>query len=131
MLTFTKNKTRGFSLIELIVFIIILAISVGIVIRISYPLAYVHRIDNMTQALELAQQRMEIIIQARNTQGFASFSDPCAVGSPPAICSAPAGFTLSSSITSNWGGSNNYREITVTVSGAGDAYLNALVSNYE
>jgi hypothetical protein len=70
---------------------------------------------------------MDLILGQRAINGFSSFSDPCP---GPSICTAPSGFTVSSSIANNWNGDTAYKVITVTVSGNGNASLQALVANY-
>jgi len=55
-------RGKGFTLIELIIFVVILGITFSIVASFTTPLVGTHYIDEGTQALELAQQRMEIII---------------------------------------------------------------------
>ncbi len=123
-------KNNGFSLIELVIFIVILAIGIGVLLPITTTLGYIHRIDQQTGALELAQQRMELILAQKHIQGFDYFTDPCIGASPPAVCTIPSGYTVTAAIANNWGGDSNYKIITVTTSGLGNAELQTLVANY-
>ena len=98
------KKYSGFTLIELIIFIIIIAIAISILIALAVPLKNMHRLDKQTQAMELAEQRMEIIIGNEQQIGTGA-ADPCKVSSPPAICNTsnlagnslnPTGYIVSS-----------------------------------
>jgi Tfp pilus assembly protein PilV len=121
---------QGFSLIELIIFIVLLGIGIGVLAPLVITLRYVHRIDKQTEALELTQQRMELILAQKNINGFSNFTDPCS-GSPlPAVCSVPSNYTVTATIANNWLGDSDYKVITVTTSGDGNASLKTLVANY-
>jgi type II secretory pathway pseudopilin PulG len=124
------RKNNGFSLIELIIFIVVLAIGIGVLLPITTTLTYIHHIDQQTQALELAGQRMELILAQKHLQGFNYFTDPCVGASPPAVCTVPSGYSVNAVITDNWAGDSNYKIITVTASGLGNAELQTLVTNY-
>jgi type II secretory pathway pseudopilin PulG len=122
------NKQSGFSLIELVIFIVVLGIAgVAIVSTFVVSGTKAPSLQNQSIAIELAQERMDLILGQRAINGFSSFSDPCP---GPSICTAPSGFTVSSSIANNWNGDTAYKVITVTVSGNGNASLQALVANY-
>lgn len=122
------HSCRGLTLVETVVGIVILAIiSITIFKPVFSSLSQAPNIVNNSLALELAQQRMEIIMAQKHTQGFGSYSDPCPAA---AVCTVPAGFTVASSIAGNWMGNTNYNVITVTVSGDGDAELTVLVADY-
>ena len=122
------NKEAGYSLIELIIFIVILGI-LGATITAAFNVAGIKSpsIKNQSVAIELAQKRMDLILGNKASNGFASFSDPCP---GPTICSDPAGYTVGSSIATDWNSDTDYKVITVTVSGSGTASLKALVANY-
>ncbi|KPJ67227.1 MAG: hypothetical protein AMJ43_04975 [Coxiella sp. DG_40] len=124
------TRKQGFSLIELIIFIILLGIGIGVLVPLVITLRYVHRIDKYTEALELTQQRMELILAQKNVNGFTDFTDPCSGSSPPTICSVPSNYTVTATITNDWLGDPNYKIITVTTDGDAYALLNTLVANY-
>ena len=124
-------KLRGFSLIELIVFILIIAIVTSALLVSFQTILQVSPTGNrQTTAIGLAQERMDLILGQRRLKGFSSFSNPCASGSPPAICTALTGYTVTSNIAATTiSGDSNYKTITVTVSGLGNAVLTTLVGS--
>lgn len=124
-------NSKGFSLIEMIVFILIIGIAAIAVLRSFGSFLQKSPTGNrQTTAIALAQERMELILAQRQLKGFNSFTDLCSGGSPPSICTAPSGYTITSTISSvTIGGDSNYKNITVTVSGLGDATLQTLVGN--
>ncbi len=125
------HRQNGFTLIELTLFITIMSfLGTGILAAFYVSLHSAPDIQNSARASELAQQRMELIVGSKEVNGFTSTADPCVVSPGLAVCSAPAGFTVSSNIVGSWGGSPNYKDITVTVSGNGSATLERLVANY-
>lgn len=134
----TLKHSRGFTLMELLIFILILGIIVAGLASI-YPISLKGASLNTEyeRALHLAQERMELIIGQRKTLGFTNFRatnfDPCSRTPPStvAICSLiPPGYSVTSSYTNNWGGDTNYRDISVQVTGAVDVQLQSLFANY-
>lgn len=131
-----KKKSAGFSLIELVVFIVVIGLAVGgVFLAFSTALQKNPLINPQTTANELASARMDIIIGQRRINGFSTLSDPC-VSSPPAVCTVPAaitGYTISSAIsTISIGGDSNYKLIIVTVTGPQNskAEVKTLVASY-
>ncbi len=116
-----KNE-RGISLIELIIFIMIMGI-LGTSILATFNVAGMKTpsIQNQVQALEYAQLRMDLILEQKASQGFSSFSDPCP---GPATCNAP-GYSVTSTISTDWNGNSNYKVIAVNVNGPGTVSSNA------
>ena len=115
---------QGQTLIELVVFIVI----IGIVLAASITtfqtvLRYNNKSGNILTASQLANARMNIIIQQRRINGFNNISDPCSSGSL-AACSGlntfatNNGYVVASTISAISGGA---RTVTVTVSGTGSA----------
>lgn len=121
---------KGYTLIELVIFITIVAISISILIPIATTSQRMVTLTPLTKAQQLAQARMELILGQRYIVGFPNYSDPCNGGSPPSMCTPPTGFTVSSTINNNWNGDTDYNVITVVVSGDGSATLTTLVSDY-
>jgi type II secretory pathway pseudopilin PulG len=124
------SKNTGFSLIEMIAFIVVVVIALGIFIPLTVIARYSHSIDQQSQALELAKKRMELILKQKKLVGFNSFSDPCLAGTPPAACSSPGYNVDPTTIASGWNGDANYKVVTVRVSGNGYAVLQTLVAKY-
>lgn len=145
---------RGVTLIELIAFIIIVAVLVsGLMGGFATVLRGSATPQIMTRALQLAQERMELIRARKDAVGFACFTgtryDPCqasaAVGICPAFaasthpaCSAQPmpGYTVTPTLDETgtcMGNDPNYKCITVTVAGPSGttlAQLQAAVANY-
>jgi len=108
-----KDKLKAFSLIEMTMFIAILGIIlVGLTSAFTNTLKNTPKADIIFQATELAQERMEFITNQRRLNGFASTVDPCP---GPAICTPPAGYSITPTISANWGGDTNYKVVTVVV----------------
>ena len=124
-----QRRGDGFSLIEAIVFIVVLGVLLaGLVVAFASPLLRSPAAGGLDLAAELAQQRMELILAQRRATGFAGFTDPCP---GPAICTPPAGYTVTSSILAGYGGDpTNYKVVTVSVSGTSAITTTALVANY-
>jgi type II secretory pathway pseudopilin PulG len=142
------------TLIELIAFIIIVSVlASGLMIGFSATLRGSDISRDVTQALQLAQERMELIQARKDVVGFACFTgtrfDPCtaaaAAGSCPAMpasthpaCNAATtlGYTVTPVLDETgacMGGDPEYKCITVTVTDAGGAKLSELqaaVANY-
>ena len=123
------RRRNGFSLIEVIIFIVILGVlAAGLAVAFSSPLRNSPEAGRLDLAAELAQQRMELILAQRRATGFAGFTDPCP---GPAICTPPSGYTVSSSIVAGYGAdATNYKIVTVSVTGTAAITATALVANY-
>jgi len=122
------NQESGFTLIELIVFIIIIGvIATGLFLAFNVSLEKQPDMQATEIANHLARQRMDIILGQRSMLGFSSYADPCP---GPAICNSVPGYAVSSSIQNNWGGNTAYNIISVTVSGKANANLQTVVANY-
>lgn len=131
---------KGYTLIELIVFILITSFTLTILIPIVNMSTQITTLTPLATGQQLAQARMDLILAQRYMVGFPSYSDPCAGGSPPAMCTAPSGFCVSASIANNWSSDTDYNVITVIAydGGTGSSCtggtqvteLTALVSDY-
>jgi len=132
----SQARVDGFTLIELVIFIVVVAIlSLGLFAVFSSALKGTASLASATRAQQLAQARMELILaQRRLALNYASFlanPDPCTGATPPAICTAPAGYSFNPApVVAASGLGVDFNEITVTVQGEGDAQLMALVANY-
>jgi prepilin-type N-terminal cleavage/methylation domain-containing protein len=125
------NKTRGFTLVEIIIFIVIIGIiTSALASAFQVTLGNQSSVSYQNKAVEISQQRMDIIMENKVSNGFSSFSDPCTGGSPPAVCSTDNNYTVASAITTGFNGDNNLKVITITVSGQANVVLTGMVGNY-
>ena len=121
-----KKQMRGLSLIELVIFIVVLGLALSsIFLAFTTALQQSVAVNPQTTANELAQMRMNIILGQRRLQGYnvlapGTNTDWCGA-SPPAVCTINAGitgYTVTSVIaTYTISGDSNYKIITVTVTG--------------
>ncbi len=137
----TRFHARGVTLIELIAFIIIIGVLVsGLMSGFSATMRGSGTPKQVTQALQLAQERMELIRGRKEVLGFSGFTaatyDPCGAGSTHPACSTTFGYTVAPALDETgacMGGDTNYKCITVTVTDAGGAKLSELqgaIANY-
>jgi type II secretory pathway pseudopilin PulG len=90
----------------------------------------------LTQASQLAQERMELILGRYAAAGFNAVNDPCVGGTPPSICTPPSGYAFSPppTLAGVWNGNptSDYKLVTVTVSFGGTqlSQVNAVLANY-
>jgi len=132
------RKQQGFTLIELVIFMVIVTIMAAtIFLGFDMALQQENVVSNNANAMYIGQQRMDLIIGQRIENGFSGFVDPCvSLFASPAtdnICSKNAfafGYTVSSTITTSWSGNANLTSIVVNVTGPGSATLSSLVGNY-
>jgi Tfp pilus assembly protein PilE len=125
------RQQKGQTLIELILFIVIISIALtGSMHVFRTVLLYGGRIGHLLTASQLAEARMNLIIQKRHepddVTGFANLSDPCSSGSLAACTTLNAfasanGYTVTSSPNPITAAADGSKTVTVTVSGAGDA----------
>ena len=140
----------GATLLEALMFIVIIGVAMaGLVVGLSGSVRFGPEPKEMHQGLQLAQGRMELILEQRNNLGFAGFSganyDPCVPPGGQEACLAPATYTVTSCLytgaaTCGFGsaticqsGDANYKCVRVRVTGpdgAVVAQLDAMVASY-
>jgi len=131
-----RQRQQGFSLIELIIFILVISIlSTALLSVFTTALRGPAQASSSMLAMQLAVERMELILPQRQVLGFAAFNspaaDPCEAGSSQLACtSIPTGFSVTSAIAADWAGDSDYKVVTVTVSGTASTTLTALVADY-
>ena len=142
-------RSRGLTLIELVVFIVIVGVAAFALLgSFGAMLTRSPTAAQLTQAMQLAQERMELILGQRNSpapgRGYNNTVDldPCNVGGSPTVCPPNTfGFTVSSAGTGTapaswvqWNGNptTNYKLVTVTVKLGGItlATQSTVLSNY-
>ena len=136
---------RGVTLIELIVFIVIMGISVTALLSM-YRAVLPHGTTpaQITLAAQLAQERLELLLGQRELSGYSTavLTDPCVGGTPPAICSnqyTPSGLYsivvtgVNPAVPFSGLSTNSYRMLGVRVLGPDGnqlANLSAVIGNY-
>ena len=137
-ITHITRRQSGYNLVELVIFIVIMGI-IGTALFSGFNSALLGSSASELGAdpMQLAQERMELILGQKRRLGFAAFDnntfDPCTStpASTQAVCTTiPAGYAVSAVLTPDWGGDTDYKVITVSVTGPGQATLTALVANY-
>ena len=132
------DRGRGFTLVEMIAFIVIVGIAAVALFRMfSQTLPRIPTPAQLAQAAQLAQERMELILGRRGVVSYAALNDPCVGGTPPAICTTTFGYTVavngvSSVVAWNGNPTADFKLVTVTVSLGGTqlAQSDAVVANY-
>jgi type II secretory pathway pseudopilin PulG len=117
------NTIRGFTFIEVIVFIIVIGIAAaGVLLSFNTVLSQSHQPTQILKATQLANARLNLIL----LYGLSgNYSDPCVTTPVPAACTplityaTAEGFTVSS----NYSTVGSVTTATVSVSGKGNAQL--------
>jgi prepilin-type N-terminal cleavage/methylation domain-containing protein len=136
--TFGATRARGFTLIEMVVFIVIVGVAAVALLRtFAQTMPRSPAPAQLTQATQLAQERMELILGRLGVVGYGALNDPCVGGTPPAICTNTFGYTVAVSGISPvvaWNGNptTDFKLITVQVSlnGVQLAQSDAVVADY-
>ncbi len=120
----------GFTLIEAIVFIVVVGIMMGsFVIGIRTIIINSPELNNQKVALETARGCLEWYLTQRLLNGYTVYACPSTPA--PSNCTAPSGFSVSTNITcTTISGDSNYKTITVSVTGLSKASLTTMIGNY-
>jgi len=129
------SKQKGISVIELIVFIVIVGIiATTVMIGMERVLIGSGTAGNVGQANQLAQARAEMILAYRDYAGFSNAVDPCGLATVPAMCNAVISFASAQgytvSVTTNTA-VTNYKLFTISVSGPASATIQVRVAAYD
>jgi Tfp pilus assembly protein PilV len=124
------THSHGFTLIEVLVFIIITGMVMTTLLKSAETaLRKTPTTHYQLVALHTAQQCMEWFVGQRHLISYASITCPSTPA--PTACTAPAGFTVSTSIACTTRTSDaNYKTITVTVAGNANASISSLIGSY-
>lgn len=123
------NAVKGFTLIEVIVFIVVSSILMSVILLGAITtLQKTPSAHQQWIAIETAQRCMEYFLDQRRINGYASLTCP---STPSATaCSAPSGYSVSTSITcTTWNTDANYKTITVSVSGLSSVSLSTVIGS--
>lgn len=130
-------KQSGLSLVEMIIFIVVVSIAVsGVLLAFTSTLRAAPSPNQITTATQLAQERMELILAQKRAAGLATFVDPCVPGPGPAICITPTGYAIPNPIINGvWLGNpiTDFKLVTVTVTDSANnqlIQLQTVVANY-
>lgn len=122
--------TRGFSLVELIIFIVVIGLASALIAPVVQTAKLGTGNIDQLKGVQLARARLEMILNDERDNGFDQFIDPCAVPSPPTICNLPSGYNIATpTISTGWQSNNHYKVITVALSGKATITLMSLVSD--
>ena len=125
------KKSNGFTLIELIIFIIVIGIaSTTMLSAIDIILKTQHTTQENGTAVQVASRCLEWYWGHNQMKGYSSIT--CPSTTKPSFCSAPSGFTTAVSVTCTTLYSEstaNYKTIAVSVTGKGTASLSLLLAN--
>jgi type II secretory pathway pseudopilin PulG len=124
------RKQCGFTLIEVILFIMVMAIMAKVILL---PIVEVNSgtptsLRNLT-AMQSANKCIEWFIGQRRLIGYSTVT--CPSSTVPGFCSVPTGYTLAVNIVCTTINTDaNYKTVTVTVGGLGNASSSLLLANY-
>lgn len=125
------RRRGGFTLIEVLVFIVVTSLVMStLLLSANTALRNTPVTHQQWVAIRAAEQCMEWFINQRRMNGYSALTCP---GTPsPSACTAPSGFTVSTSIAcSTWNSDSNYKTITVSVSGAASLTLSMQIGDYQ
>jgi prepilin-type N-terminal cleavage/methylation domain-containing protein len=124
------KKQAGFTLIELVLFIMIIGILAStILLTLRTTLKATPAQHNNYIALQSARACLDGMLGEKALFGVAFF--PCPSTTVPGNCLAPTGYSLGVNfVCTTLNSDTTYKTITVTVTGIGNATLTALVATY-
>lgn len=120
----------GFTIIEILIFIVVTSLLMSTMLIGAYT-ALRSSPDTHHQiiALQTAERCMEYFLDQRRLNGYTALACP---SSPTAsACSAPSGYSVSTSVTcTTWNSDNGFKTITVSVSGLSAVSLSTQIGSY-
>jgi type II secretory pathway pseudopilin PulG len=128
------NKTHGITLIEMIIFIVVLGIlAKGLLNTYVIVLRSAGSVSRLMTASNVATKCINWYIGQRGIYGYASITPPGTV--VPNFCTAPAGYSIATSVSNTTISPDtvsNYKTIVVQVryGGALQASESILIANY-
>jgi Tfp pilus assembly protein PilE len=131
-----KKQLQGFTLIEMIIFIIITSILMkGILLATSIAMKGTPFAHQNLISQNLAQQCMEGFIGERRQLGYNHAklvaASPVTGGNMPSTCTSGNGFTVSASIVATTLNTDSaYKTIQVSITGSDIMTLNTIIADY-
>lgn len=126
------SKSQGFTLIEMIIFIVVLGLVAATILLSSTTILRGAPVShNQAIATQTATKCMEWYLAQRYVNGYNSITSPSTT--VPSLCTATNGFTIATSVVNTTlapDTASNYKTITVTVGGASSATLSLLIASY-
>lgn len=129
----SERKQQGFSVIELVIFIVIIGIVAStLLIGLNQSARFSAIPRALPQASYLANARLQVILMSRAINGYSSFNDPCTASPSLAICTPLSSYATANNLTvaTPTITGTNPKVITVNVSGKSSATASASVYNY-
>ena len=124
-------RVRGFTLVETTLMLAVLGIIVVSIIKVSNAVAQKTQLSSqLSVAAEIAQSRIEMIVNRKFTASYASVADVCPDAT--SICTLPSGYSVSQAAITNWQNQSDYKQIAVTVTGPNGVQVtySTMVANY-
>lgn len=125
------KHSAGFALIEVIVFIVVTSLIMStLLLSATTALKSSPSAHQQLVALQTAKRCMEWFIDQRRLLGYSTLTCPSTPA--PSACTAPSGYSVSTSIAcTTWNSDSYYKTITVSVSGLASASLSAQIGDYQ
>jgi prepilin-type N-terminal cleavage/methylation domain-containing protein len=125
------KKSKGFTLIEIIIFIVVIGIAAGTILTwMEVILKSQHSAQENGVAVQVASRCLEWYWGQNQMNGYSSVT--CPSTTLPGFCIAPTGFSVSVNVactTLYSEPSANYKTITATVTGKGSSTLSLLLAD--
>ena len=118
-------KQKGFTLVEVIMFIAIISISAAVTLSsLQIVLKTNHTAQENATAVQVASRCLEWYWGQDQMNGYSSVG--CPSTTVPSFCSAPADFSVAVSVACT---TSTTKTITTTVSGKGNSSLSLLIAD--
>jgi prepilin-type N-terminal cleavage/methylation domain-containing protein len=126
------NKPQGYSLIELLIFIVVIGI---IATSIIFPLYTVIQgtpsLQRQNIANAAATKCAEYFLGERYLHGFHSTSLNCPNTTTPSYCTVPNGYIVKVNLRcTTINGDPDYKTVDINVEGKGNAHISLLLADY-
>jgi type II secretory pathway pseudopilin PulG len=123
------KKSKGFSLLELIIFVVVIGIAATTILSsMEMILKTQHTTQENGTAVQAASRCLEWFWGQNQMNGYSSVTSPSTT--VPSFCSVPSGFSIAVSVVNTTIASEaSYKTISATVSGKGSSSLSLLLAD--